>query len=181
MKPNTYAYSINEYFVEHKFDVFTRGKLLVRNAIQFLRGKLTPPYIARKAFEKTEDYDSLVKALADGETLSRVHYIVAGAQKGQGAVISKFQDRLQNITSLDLDNGIWYLVQTNYERNKPDPSWDNRRTAECDRLNAIGRDALTKENLFENIMNLYPTFNAHTIYTSIIQPNSSYFNTTLWF
>ena len=147
---------------------------------QILKGKLTAPYIARKAFEQTEDYEGLVKTLEDTESTSRAHYIVSGPKKGQGVVITKFQDRVQNSTSLDAANGRWYIVQTNYVRDVRDPKYDNRRSAATDRLERLGRDAVTVDSLMEKVMRVYPTFNGHSVHATMVQVNKNYFNTTVW-
>jgi len=182
-RPDYYSFAVNEYFVEKSplKAIGRHAKLSFSYLSRIFQGKLPAPYSARKAFESAKDYDDLVHNLLKVDTISRCHYIVSGAQKGQGAVISKFQDSVQYFTKLDAANGRWFIVQTNYQRDLPDPKTDNRRTAAIDRINKIGRDGLTKEVLLNEIMGTYPTFNAHTIHTTIMQVHGGYFNTTMWY
>jgi len=181
IKPNQYAFSINEYFTKDEIPVLKQAQLLFRYGKQIYNGKLPPPYIVRKAFEEAENYEELVRILLDTETTSRVHYIVAGPNKGQGAVITKALDVIEVFETLDPENGRWFLAQTNYVKTKDDPKGDNRRTAETERLDDLGRKRVSHESIMDNIMNLYPTFNAHTIHTTLMQPNNNYINTTIWY
>lgn len=179
-KPNGYTFSINEYFVDYDIKIHKHIKLAVSYVKQVFNRKISPPFVVRKAFEQANDFDSFVKALCETETISRAHYTVGGPEKGQGVVISKFQDEVHTLVRLDPDKGKWFIAQTNYEQDVEDPVDDNRRTAETDRLEAIGRDAIGVENLFSEVLDLYPTFNAHTVQTTLMKPSEGYFNSTIW-
>jgi len=179
-KPNGYTFSINEFFEESSLKIHSHIGLAISYVKRAFTGKISPPFVVRKAFEQARDFESFVKTLCETETISRVHYAVGGPKKGQGVVISKFQDEVHALTKLDPENGKWFIAQTNYKQDIDDPKTDNRRTAEIDRLEAIGRDAISVDKLFSEIMNLYPTFNAHTVQTTLMKPSEGYFNATVW-
>ena len=180
VKPGAYSFSIDQYVLpkdETKLDIFEIAAL---DVLQILRRKLSPPIIVKDAFETIPDYETFVKHLEDTETVSRAFYIVAGTQPGQGVVITKFRNSVENVTTLDADSGRWFVAQSNYIGNIPDPIFDDRATAARDWLNAIGQDQITKQDLVDEVMSQYPIFNNETIHTTVMQPSTGYFNTTLW-
>jgi len=180
MKPGAYSFSIDDYSIPGEATRIENITDVVFGLAQLLRRKLSPTYVVRKGFETIDDYDGFVEYLKETDTLSRAFYIVAGVKPGQGTVITKFRNRVQNQTSLSDEKGRWHVVQSNYRGDIPDPADDNRATAARDFLNAIGVDKINHQNLFDDVMSVYPLFNNETIHTSIMQPSTAYFNTTIW-
>ena len=76
----------------------------------------------------------------------------------------------------ELSEERWFLVQTNYDRDQPDPIHDPRRTPAEKRMAQLGT-GLTPEELLK-VMLQWPTMNIATIMTSIMVPGKSYHNTT---
>jgi len=180
IKPGAYSFSIDMYEIPGDTTHIHNITNLFGGLTQLLRRKLSPAYVVRKGFENTEDYESFVKYLRETDTLSRAFYIVAGTKPGQGTVITKFRNHVQNQTSLDVEKGRWHVVQSNYKGDIPDPADDNRATAGRDFLNKIGANNMSLQSLFDDVMSVYPLFNNETFYTSIMQPSIGYFNTTMW-
>ena len=180
IKTGAYSFSIDQFDLPKDPDDIQNLENAVMDIIQLLLQGQTPPFIVREAFRTTPDYESFVKYLEDARTISRAFYIVAGTQPGQGVVITKYRDSVENATALDAENGKWFVVQTNYAGNVPDPEDDNRATAGTDFLNGIGWNNITKENLVEEVMTQYPLFNNETIHTTVMQASTGYFNTTIW-
>ena len=58
-----------------------------------------------------------------------------------------------------LSDSNWFLVQTNYDRNKVDPADDLRRIPAENKLKARGNKNFNEQDLFDVIMSQYPTFN----------------------
>ena len=180
IKTGAYSFSIDQFNLPKDPDVIQNIEIAVMDIVELLRQGQTPPFVVRDAFRTIPDYDSFVKYLEDTGTTSRAFYIVAGTQPGQGVVITKYRDSVENTTVLDAENGKWFVVQTNYAGNVPDPEDDNRATAGTDFLNGIGWSHITKENLVEEVMTQYPLFNNETIHTTVMQASTGYFNTTIW-
>jgi len=44
------------------------------------------------------------------ENICSSFIILSGVEKNQGVVIDKFHSRANTIRTLDVDNGIWFLV-----------------------------------------------------------------------
>lgn len=72
------------------------------------------------------------------------------------------------------------MVQTNYDRDQPDPKKDERRIPAEKRLEERG-NKITEQELLNEIMFQYPTFNIETIMSAIIVPSTGYHNTTAWY
>lgn len=80
-----------------------------------------------------------------------------------------------------LNSTTWFLVQTNYDRDQPDPRHDPRRVPVENRIRERGQGGFTEKVLFEDFMTVWPTFNIATIMTTIMIPSASYHNTTVWY
>ena len=80
----------------------------------------------------------------------------------------------------ELSDSTWFLVQTNYDRDVPDPSDDQRRIPAENRLKKIGND-ISEQDLFDQVMKQTPTLNIETIYTVMMVSSSGYHNTTVWY
>jgi len=73
------------------------------------------------------------------------------------------------------------LVQTNYDRDYPDPLHDPRRVPVEKRLRERGNVHLESQELFDSFMKVWPTFNIATIMTAVMIPATGYHNTTVWY
>jgi len=181
VKQGAFSFSIDQYVLPTeeatKIASFTN---IISGVAQIFRRKLSPTYVVRKGFETLNDYDSFVNYLKETDTVSRAYYIVAGTKPGQGTVITKYRNNVQNQTSLSAETGKWYVAQSNYRGDIPDPVYDNRATAARDFLNAIGSNGITHQRLLDDVMAVYPVFNNETLHTTIMQPSTGYINTTIW-
>ena len=81
----------------------------------------------------------------------------------------------------ELSDEKWFLVQTNYDRDQPDPSDDRRRIPAETRLMKRGNKDLSEQDLFDLVMSQNPTFNLETIYTVVMVSATGYHNTTVWY
>ena len=80
-----------------------------------------------------------------------------------------------------MNETTWFLVQTNYDRDYPDPKHDPRRVPVENRLRARGNVKLEEQELFDKYMSIWPTFNIASIMTAVMTPSQSYHNTTIWY
>lgn len=80
-----------------------------------------------------------------------------------------------------MTDSTWFLVQTNYDRDLPEPVYDTRRLPAEKKLIQLGNSKFTEQVLLDQVMFQWPTFNIATIMTAIIVPSSGYHNTTVWY
>ncbi len=134
----------------------------------------------RRVVETAESYQEAIDMLTNNTSIAPAYYIVSGVKSNEGAVITMGRDGLYDLTTLNVENGTWFLVQTNYDRDLPDPKSDNRRVAAEQRVNTIGRANITMQNLLDNVLSQYPNFNAITILSATYSSSIDYFNATVW-
>lgn len=81
----------------------------------------------------------------------------------------------------ELSEERWFLVQTNYDRDQPDPVHDPRRIPTERKLEDRGNIGFNEQTLLDNFMFKWPVFNIATIYSDILVPKLGYKNTTIWY
>lgn len=81
----------------------------------------------------------------------------------------------------ELSEANWFLIQTNYDRDYPDPWNDPRRIPVEKKLRERGNKNFTEQTLLNEFMFVWPTFNIATIMTAIMVPSTGYHNTTVWY
>ena len=80
----------------------------------------------------------------------------------------------------ELSDYMWFLVQTNYDRDGPDPVHDPRRIPVEHKLAEWGNKDFDEDKLLKAMFQ-WPTFNIATIFTDIMVPATGYTNTTMWY
>lgn len=116
-KPGKFAVSINARHT--KTFVTNIYELLFTNNIPAL-------YLVREFMETEDNFDDVVLKFKTTPTVDPVYYIVSGPGLYDGTVIEKDRDFVKQ--SFILTDETWFLVQTNYDRDIPDPKHDERRT-----------------------------------------------------
>jgi len=135
---------------------------------------------ARLVLENATTFEEAFNQLASTPIIAPVYYILSGVKPNQGVVLEMDRDSVFGVAQLDADNGIWYLVQTNYDRDLVDPKNDRRRIPAEERIDAIGRENITPQNLVSNVLSLDPNLNKQTLETIIMSAQGDYLNTTCW-
>ena len=72
-------------------------------------------------------------------------------------------------------------MQTNYDRDQPDPILDPRRIPVEKRMSERGNIHFEETDLMNDFMSIWPTFNIVTFMTAIMVPETGYHNTTVWY
>ena len=81
----------------------------------------------------------------------------------------------------ELSESNWFLVQTNYDRDQPDPVYDPRRIPVEKKMQERGNENFTEQAPLDHFMTQRPTFNIATIMSAIMVPATGYHNTTVWY
>ena len=136
---NDYAIAINERDVE-------RGQLFVN----LLFSQPTEVvYFIRKALQ-LNTYSDALNMIKETVLTTAAYYTIAGTNSNDGCVVERSATEVHNITCLDPNT--WFLVQTNYDRNLPDPSGDARRTFAESYLNNLTQDNFNATSLMTLMM-----------------------------
>jgi len=137
-------------------------------------------WVMRESLENDNSYEEAYERLTTSKVPAPVYYIISGVSNNQGSIIRKEREGTFVSDSLNTERGVWFIVATNYDLDLEEPKDDTRRAFEIDKMNEIGRDQISPTRIYEEIMSKYPTFNAETIWTSIMNAKEDYFNTTVW-
>ena len=136
-------------------------------------------WLLRKVLEEETNYPDAMKRLKTERIGGPVYYVVSGVKPNEGAVIERDVNSVN--ACYELSDSTWFLVQTNYDRDYPDPLHDPRRVPVEKRLTERGNIHFEGKHLMEDFMSVWPTFNIATIMTSIMVPATGYHNTTVWY
>ncbi|GMT10578.1 hypothetical protein PFISCL1PPCAC_1875, partial [Pristionchus fissidentatus] len=103
-------------------------------------------------------------------------YIIMGHMKG-GMVITRSYNGTDHEAIIDpkQKNG-WYVLETNYDWDKPDIFLDDRTIPGNKCMQQLGRKRVSKEGIFQ-VMSSKTTLNKATVYTSIIDIEAGVINT----
>lgn len=148
------------------------------NLVSIIKNNSIPTcWLLRKVFEEETTYEAANKRLRDTPISSPVYYIIAGVAPNEGMVI----ERATNSTHAyyELTDSTWFLVQSNYDRDQPEPVYDQRRIPMERRVQDHGQKFTVDTVLKE--MFTWPNFNIATIMTAVMVPSKSYHNVTSWY
>ncbi|GMI48471.1 hypothetical protein TrCOL_g6674 [Triparma columacea] len=158
------------------------GKLLVNLVEALAKGAMTPCQHSRYVMETATDFDSAVALFETGNLIDDGYFIVGGAKDGEGAVVSR--DRNRNVDTWMIDPADsergWYRLETNYDHWEEVPSADDRRTPGYANMEAIGKDDINKDNLLNDVMTEWPTYNPHTDLTCIMSAKYNLYDCMIW-
>lgn len=133
----------------------------------------------RKVLESANSYSEAVELFKNQPFANRCYLIVSGVNRNEGVVITRGRSTVDNISTLNDDD--WFLVQTNYDRDLPDPADDYRRVPAEEKLKKIGKDNVDRNSLFDIILSQIPNWRpTETITSAVLEPQGDYFNTTIW-
>jgi hypothetical protein len=131
-------------------------------------------FLLRDVMQNENDYESALTNLINGELISDVYYIIAGASAGQGSVISRNRTGADDVWSLSYP-ARWYEVETNYDHWEPAPWFDDRIDPANDAMNAMGISGISLQSLFQ-VLSVKPVFNLQTTYTILSCPKTGDFD-----
>jgi len=164
-KPGVFGFTINE-----RFDLKDGG---YKGIFDWLEGDHSGNWLAfetRDLMRDSTSYDSAKSKLSSNILLAPAYFILSGNQSGQGCIITRTRNSTLNIKSLDLKNGIWYLVQDNYDNWVQPPFYDDRRSPCIKCMDSIKGKNVATGHIFD-VLSSKPMLNKLTTYTSIMQIN----------
>lgn len=145
----------------------------------FLDDAVPDVWLLRQVLVEESNYHDALKRLKETRIGAPVYFMISGTKDNEGCVIERDCNGVH--AAYELSNATWFLVQTNYDRDQPDPWHDPRRGAVENRLRERGSAGLDGKVLYEDFMTEWPTMNIGTIMTAIMVPGSSYHNATVWY
>ncbi len=147
-KPGAFSVEVNTR-TEAKFDDDFIS-LLMKNAIPTC-------WLLKKVVDEESTFQSAVQRLKTERIGGPVYFVVSGTKGNEGIVIERDNDKVH--AAYELNDTNWFIVQTNYDRDQPDPKSDQRRIPAENRLKERGNSNFKEQDLFDTIMSKFPTFN----------------------
>lgn len=123
-------------------------------------------FLTRHVLTKISDFEGAVQNLSKDELIADVYYIVGGVSANQGAVITRNRDNASDVWRLQAPTR-WFEVQTNYDHWKQPPWYDNRVDPANTAMTSLGRDNLSLDSLFKDVLSVKPVLNLQTTFTML--------------
>jgi hypothetical protein len=165
---------------------------------------LTPEQNMRKTLEDVtiQGFDQAVASMSNSSIVDDVYYILAGEASGQGVVITHERNGPRDVwymgtspdtpphpdapknTDDDQDDeksSWWWLTETNYDHWEPVPKADDRRDPANSLMLALTSAANVNNASLFDVLSTWPVFNPHTTFTSMMNPSTGSYNSTVWY
>lgn len=133
----------------------------------FVNNYMPSAWNVRETLVNERSFDAAKSRLEGQNVTAPIYYIISGSGGNEGAVIEKKSVGTHAV--YQLNETTWFIVQTNYDRNEQDPWYDNRRLPVEKKIEAMGQD-INAEDVYNNIMTKWPTFNIASLLTVISVP-----------
>ena len=159
------------------------GKILDNFLQALLVHSMTPSQHLRKALEDhaTDGFDAAVTALTKTPQIDENYFILAGANAGEGAVVTRGREKAEDVWKIDTTKPTgWYRLQTNYDHWDVPPVADDRRHPGYALMAKMGKAHVSPEAMWGEVITKFPLFNGHTDYTMIAVPKTGLYNSTVW-
>lgn len=161
VKPHSFTLTINDRFNKEG------GFVGIYHWLAGDRNGKWMGFLTRDIMETAVSYSQAKEVLLTTELLAPAYYILGGNSTGEGAIISRSIAKAVNVTELDIPNGKWFLLQTNYEPWEQPPFYDDRRTPGQKCVKEWGQQNVGVKSLF-NVLSTKPNLNKLTVYTAIM-------------
>lgn len=176
MTPHKFAISINS---RHRHDFF--GKIY--NLIRYISNAESPAFALRRISAEAQNFTHAKEMLENAPLVAPVYFIISGVSENEGAIITRDRSRYQDTLLINSQSPVeWNIVQTNYDHwISPAPEGDiNRRRSAKMGMESLGKHSVTHENILTKVLQVSPVFNENTIYSTVMNANLDFFETTLY-
>ncbi|XP_019381811.1 PREDICTED: acid ceramidase [Gavialis gangeticus] len=172
VRPGAFTLTMNERFS------IDGGYLGVLEWILGRRDGVWMGFLTRAVLENSTSYEEAKEKLAKTRLLAPAYFILGGNKPGQGCVITRSRAATLDIWDLDIKQGTWFLVETNYDRWKPPFFLDNRRDPAKKCLNQIKQENLSLATIYD-VLSTKPVLNKLTVCTTLMAVDGGHTETYL--
>uniref|UniRef100_A0A6U2V7G3 N-acylethanolamine-hydrolyzing acid amidase n=1 Tax=Paramoeba aestuarina TaxID=180227 RepID=A0A6U2V7G3_9EUKA len=175
MRPNQWSISLDATMeMDNKINEFDNIMYgLIGGVIEGKASLVT--ILTRHTLQTVETYSDAVEVMGNHPIVAPVYYIIAGAQQGEGVVITRNRTVAWDEWQLDGSNYGWFLVETNYNHWERNPVSDPRRQVAVSCMNSVGQENITLTTLY-GCLSQEPVMNPLTTYTAVMNPSTNHYS-----
>ncbi|XP_033096592.1 acid ceramidase-like [Anneissia japonica] len=133
-------------------------------------------FFLRETLVSSASYEAAKSSIMTEELLAPAYFILGGNSSGQGCVITRSRETMDNLEELKKTESGWFILQTNYDNWKTPPFFDDRRTPATKCMNKMTKEKAGLAGIY-NVLSTKPVMNLLTTYTALMQVNSGYLET----
>ena len=128
----------------------------------------------RNALMTAPTYEAAVQQVSSFKSIGPSYIIMSGIKPGQGSVVTRAPDTTAPLNFWDLStrlqNGSYFVLETNYDHWKKAPFFDDRRTPGMDCMENIGQANFNGFEDLWKVLSAGPNLNRLTSYTWLAHP-----------
>nr|XP_033799873.1 acid ceramidase [Geotrypetes seraphini] len=161
VKPGIFTVTMNERFnLDGGFVGIIEWIFGIRNSVWI-------GFLIRSVLENATSYEEAKNELVETKLISPAYFMLGGNKSGEACVITRARETCLDIWELDLKQGMWYLVETNYDHwNKP-LFVDDRRTPAMKCMNKITQEKISVPTIYD-VLSTKPVLNKLTTFTALM-------------
>ncbi|XP_040821639.1 acid ceramidase isoform X2 [Ochotona curzoniae] len=171
-KPGRFSLTLNERFS------INGGYIGVLEWILGRKDAMWIGFITRSVLENSTSYEEAKNILTKTKILAPAYFILGGNQSGEGCVITRGRKNALDVYGLIPKQGIWYVVETNYDRWKNPLFLDDRRTPAKMCLNRTTQENISFATLYD-VLSTKPVLNKLTVFTTLMDVTRGHYETYL--
>ncbi|XP_071950236.1 acid ceramidase-like [Antedon mediterranea] len=133
-------------------------------------------FFIREVLVDSISYEAAKKSIMTEELLAPAYFILGGNSSGQGCVITRSRETMDNLEEMTKTESGWFVLQTNYDNWKNAPFFDDRRTPGDKCMNRLTQNKVGLAGIY-NVLSTKPVLNLLTTYTALMQVNTGYLET----
>ncbi|KAM6972189.1 acid ceramidase [Aplochiton taeniatus] len=162
IKPHTFTLTMNERFS------LDGGYIGILEWILGKRDGMWMSFLTRSVLENSTSYEEAKTSLVQTKLLAPAYFILGGNQTGQGCVITRARVLSLDILEIDLKQGRWYVLETNYDHWKEPLFLDDRRTPAKKCMNQTMQANISSKTMYD-MLSTKPVLNKLTTYTTLME------------
>ncbi|KAM4808746.1 acid ceramidase [Rhinophrynus dorsalis] len=168
MKPGVLTLTMNERFS------LDGGYIGVLEWILGKRDGVWMSFLTRSVLENATSYEEAKIVLSKTKLLAPAYFILGGNKSGEACVITRSRSSCLDIWELDLNQGRWYVLETNYDHWKAPLPVDNRRAPAMKCMNKTTQQNISLGTIYD-MLSTKPVLNKLTTYTTVMAVSDNKF------
>ncbi|KAG8453733.1 hypothetical protein GDO86_000382 [Hymenochirus boettgeri] len=124
-------------------------------------------FLTRSVLENATSYDEAKTLLSKTKLLAPAYFILGGNKSEEACVITRSRSSCLDIWELDLKQGTWYVLETNYDRWKAPLPIDNRRGPAMKCMDRTTQQNISTATIYD-MLSTKPVLNKLTAYTTLM-------------